>query len=259
MNATMNWGKWKWPIVGWAGAAIALWALLYGFYWHDRTGRQIFWGDAIVDWIGDVVMLQWVINYQTLVGGVLALIGGGAVVWSALAQRQWAVADTIASRAEATLSAITAMRIGFQRVYNELTTLTETPEMMVPGWERERQNRLIEAIEDLEDQILDVAHLGTIAELLQFATSTMRDKVRSVSIDGWPEEHRVAAGIAAAVGAYLMDGSRLIGPAGRAEHKKSQQMDLITSVLSRLRFTPKQFGPKFPTLAAMFDFDGWEK
>src|SRR5690606_20568995 len=36
MNVTMDWGKWKIPIIGWAGLAFALWALLYGFYWHDR-------------------------------------------------------------------------------------------------------------------------------------------------------------------------------------------------------------------------------
>lgn len=129
----MNWKKWKTPILGWACVALVVWALLYAIYWHDRTGHVLHWGDALVNWLGDVVMLQWVKSYQTLVAGLLAALAGAFVYLTAIYQRRAAIADRRhqiriqrvernEARRDSLISVLAGIKAEIQQLYNWVMT-----------------------------------------------------------------------------------------------------------------------------------------
>ena len=120
MNGAMKWQKWKWPIVSYCCLAVGLWALLYGFYWQDRTGHQVYWGDALVNWVGDVVMLQWVRSYQELIGGVLTLTAGAFVIFTAWYQRQKVEEDRLAARVQLLVTDLVKAQTRFRKIYVQL-------------------------------------------------------------------------------------------------------------------------------------------
>jgi hypothetical protein len=244
-------------IVFLVGAIAAAWVVIYVAFWLPASGCfaafTMVCANAPYEPLRAFFMLDWVYGYQTLLGGVLAIVGAGGVVWSTMVQRNWAIQDQIASRAEATLAAITSMRMAFQRAYNVMVGELTGPPVFATSFEPKRA-RMMLALDEVDQSIAQAERLGSIAELLQFAASTMRDEVRGVS--GRDSTGIVvAAGISACVGAYLADADRLVDDHGRARHVSSKRQDLVKSVLSRLGYTPETFGPKFPTLAAMFTFD----
>lgn len=88
-------------------------------------------GSSLAEWLGDLVMLGWVKEYQTLVSGALALLGGLFVVLAAMANIEEARRKDRQERAEKLRSAL-ALAVGaFTRAVhafhlNEIGELTFT-------------------------------------------------------------------------------------------------------------------------------------
>lgn len=81
--------------VAWTiGIGFVLWAVLFGSFWMVRNGcagnlsAPHCNGGAAIEWLGNVVLLGWVKNYQTLVAGILALTAGAFVLVTAVYQEE---------------------------------------------------------------------------------------------------------------------------------------------------------------------------
>lgn len=102
--------KWTWKNgAGYAGVAFSVWLISYIVEWNARNGGKQGVGDALLHWWGDLVMLEWVKGYQSLLAGLMAMAAGAFILLNSTLERRARrieAAETKQQQYTATLSGI---------------------------------------------------------------------------------------------------------------------------------------------------------
>lgn len=160
---------WTWK--NWIGVAAVFggfWLLCYGLYWRSRTHPAISVGDALINWWGDVVLLQWVDT--TLASGVLAVIAASTVLIAAAIDRRHRRREAQFERIDGALTIIDRAQLSLRRLGHEITT-------------KRRYARTEQIISEIEAQCaLLISEARVITLLIMFCVARVREL--SLAVDG---------------------------------------------------------------------------
>lgn len=216
-----SWKNW----IGYAGVLSAFVLISFIVEWSIRTKGKVFWLDGLIRWWADFVMFGWVKDYQTLLGGLLALGAGAFALLAVRYQRQTFVADRTAEQHSDAISTIYTVRGFYQR-------------LILAGFKNDAVS-MREASTDIRKMLAEVTRFAPgLADWLQFALHEIDE-----GIDHFDEERAryrdvtpdYAIGIATIARAYLTDADRLFMN-GRYRHapRHMDTGDVTTLKVARL-------------------------
>lgn len=187
--------------------AFAVWLISYTVEWSIRTDGKVSVGDALLGWWGDVVMLNWVERYQTLVAGILAVAAGAFAFAATVYQRRATLRDRADEQYAGAIATLYVMRGHFQR-------------LILNGFKPDL-NAMHGDMARIVDLLPSVTSISPgLADWLQFVVNEIGDGVNFVERnmhlrpDLAPD---YSVGIASIAKCYLTDVERLFS-SGRYKH-----------------------------------------
>jgi hypothetical protein len=229
---------WTWKhIAGFTALAFTVWITLYAIEWSIRTGGSVSMGDALLDWLGRAVMLQWVHRYQGLGAGILAFAAGAFVYANGAADRKAAQANRSADRYVRSLAIVMRLRERFYRINNELIAAAGN----VGFPDRQSKNFSVAAsqIENLDGQLMDAYNVGSeFGAWLAGATQQVRDAFEIATKPGASaDDTRRLAGFSYGAWLVLKDPAMLLTDDGSYRRHKTLLSESDQDIMRLSRVT----------------------